>query len=239
MTLADQERRVPIENAPVVPGRFAGFDIENPGGSVRVEVSPRYAETTITAYVRHEARQRLAAAKEGWDYSHKGPWFRATYDEKAEVGTVSVRATEHTLADGTRPFVDVVVRTPVCDGLVVKSKFGEVDVRGVRGEVTIDAEGDVTLKSNKALTERVSVRTTHGDVQVVTVPGSRGTFLITTPEGQSQFSSAYGRVEDSRPRLGEWTGIWNRGSNPVTVHAERGDVVYIVKENAEMYTVQP
>ncbi|MFG0306845.1 MAG: hypothetical protein ACF8Q5_11590, partial [Phycisphaerales bacterium JB040] len=135
MVLAELERRVSIENGPVVMGPLTGFDIANPGGSVTIIVDERYPDATVQTQVRYEERHRRVAAEEGWDFDFRGPWFTAVLEKDGETGRVVVRPTDNTLADGTRPFVDLVIRTPVCDGVRVLNRFGDVEVKNARGEI--------------------------------------------------------------------------------------------------------
>jgi len=234
MVLAELERRVSIENGPVVMGPLTGFDIANPGGSVTIIVDDSYPDATVQSQVRYEGRHRSVANKEGWEFDFRGPWFTAVRESDGETGRVVIRPTDNVLADGTRPFVDLVIRTPTCDGLRILNRFGQVDVKGVRGEITIDSSSDVTIKSDRPLTERLTVRSSEGDVEVIATPDSEGTFLLTAPNGRASFHGAYGEVQQARPRQGEWAGIWNSGPNPVTLHSDHGHVTYFVSETPHL-----
>lgn len=239
MVLAELERRVSIENGPVTQGPLTGFDISNPGGSVTIVVDDRYPDATVQSQVRYEDRHRRAAEDEGWEFDFRGPWFTAVHEEGAENGRVVIRPTDHVLADGTRPFVDLVIRTPVCDGVRILSRFGEVDVRGARGEISIDTSSDVTLNTTHRLIDKLTIRSSDGDIEVLTVPESAGTFLLTAPRGRANFNSNFGEVQQARPRTGEWSGIWNGGANPVTLHSDNGNVVYFVTETPSAMTIGP
>ena len=229
--LAELERRVSIENGPVVRGPLTGFDVANPGGSVVIIVDERYPDATVQSQVRFEDRHRRVAAEEGWEFDFRGPWFTAVRETNGETGRVVVRPTDNTLADGTRPFVDLVIRTPVCDGLRILNRYGDVEIKGaVRGEISVDTSNNVTIKSELPLTERLTVRTSEGNVEVIASPESEGTFLLTAPHGRASFHGGYGEVQQARPRDGEWAGIWNGGPNPVTLHSDHGNVTYFVTE---------
>lgn len=238
MVLAELERRVSIENGPVVMGPLTGFDIANPGGSVTVIVDERYPDATVQSQVRYEERHRRTAAEEGWDFDFRGPWFTAELQKDGETVRVVIRPTDNTLADGTRPFVDVVIRTPVCDGLRVLNRFGDVEVKNARGEITIDSSSDVLLNTEQALTERLTMRSSQGSVQVIAPPTSAGTLLLTAPNGRASFNGGFGDVQRARPKPGEWAGIWNGGANSVTLHSDHGNVVYFVTETPNSQTLR-
>ncbi|MFT5422457.1 MAG: hypothetical protein ACI89L_000214 [Phycisphaerales bacterium] len=239
MVLAELERRVSIEHGPVTRGPLTGFDISNPGGAITIIVDQRYPDATIHSQVRYEDRHRQAAADEGWEFDFRGPWFTAVHEQSAENGRVVIRPTDNVLADGTRPFVDLVIRTPVCDGVRVLNRYGEVEIRGARGEITIDTSSDVTLSTAHRLIDKLTVRSSGGSIDVITVPESSGTFLLTAPNGRASFNSNFGEVQQARPRVGEWSGIWNGGANPVTLHSDHGNVTYFVTETPRSMTIGP
>lgn len=237
IVLAEREREIPIEGDPIGIGRFTAVDAENPSGGVFVTVHDRYNEARVEARLRHKLELQQLARQEGWDEGVlRGPWFTAEHDHGSETGVLRVRPTDRTLPDGSRPLVDVYVRTPVCDGVQIASKHGNVELVGARGAMDVTADGLIEVRSDDPLIDELSLRSTGPGVLVVAAPGSHGTFLITAPEGRATFTSAFGTADRVTSERSRWVGVWNAGTNPVTLHAEHGNARFMVRERAEMYT---
>lgn len=236
MVFAKRERQVEIDGVPITNGRFTAFDIDNPDGSVTIRVADGYPEAYMGARVRHEGKHKDAAREEGWEFDTVKHWFHAEHVTAGETGVVTVRPTEATLADGTRPFLDLWVETPVCDGLEVRSRYGSVRVIGLRGSVRVESDGDIEIKTEEPLSGTIELRSREGDVVLIAPPESKGTFLITAPDGRVVFNARNGRTEQARPREGEWSGVYNRGTNPITIISEQGDAEVYVREHPEHFT---
>lgn len=231
MVFAKRERQVTIEGVPVTNGRFTAFDIDNPDGSVTIRVGDGYPEAYIGARIRDEAKHEAAAREEGWEFDRVKDWFTAEHVTAGETGVVTVRPTEATLNDGTRPFLDLWVQTPTCDGLEVRSRYGSVRVYGLRGSVRVESDGDIEIKTEEPLSGTIELRSLEGDVFLVAPPASKGTFLINAPDGRVVFNARNGRTEQARPRDGEWSGVFNRGTNPVTITSETGNASVYIREH--------
>lgn len=235
--LWQREHTVPIQGSPVTVGRFLGVDVENNAGSLEVITHPRYNEARVEFRVRHLGELKKLAKHEGWSPDVlKGPWFEAVHENDAETGILRIRATTRTLPDGSRPKLDLRVMTPVCDGVIATTDHGGVELVGVRGQLEVESTGLIEVRTDEPLTAPVMLRSSGKGVLVVAAPESRGTFLITAPEGRATFTSAFGTTRRVTGDTTRWSGVWNGGTNPVTLHADNGHARYMVKPNAELYT---
>lgn len=237
MVLEQRERTVPIQGDPITVGRFLGLDVENNAGGVFVNVAERHDEARVEFRVRHMKMLRQLADAEGWDPGVlSGPWFVAEHDHTAQTGVLRIRPSAVTLPDGSRPLLDLHIYTPVCDGVTITNRHGDVELIGVRGILDVESEGRIEVRTDEPLVEDIHLRSSGPGVLVVTAPRSAGTFLITAPEGRATFTSRYGNPERVTAERDRWVGVWNAGANRVTLHAEHGHARYMVKERAEMYT---
>ncbi len=237
MVLWDRERTVPIENGPITLGRFLGVDATNNAGGIYVEVHERYDEAKVRFRVRHMPLLRRLANAEGWDEDVlRGPWFKAEYDHSSQTGVLTIRPTDRTLPDGSRPLLDVFIYTPVCDGATIENTHGDVELVGVRGELDVLSTGRVEIRTDDPLVENLNLRSTGDGVVVVAPPESSGIMLITAPQGRATFTSRYGTARSVTSERSRWNGVWNDGPNTVTMQADNGHARYMVKENAELYT---
>ena len=235
MVLEEAERRIPIDGRPIALGRFTGFDIENPDGPVTIIVNRRYTEAFVEGRALNEGDLVWESYEEDWDISPRGPWFELDHLTAGETGVVRI-VPFNTLPDGTRPRVELVIKTPVCDGLTIRAD-GDVNIHGdAQGEIRVDTTGGgVTIRSNEPLTNDVAVRA-ESDIMFVTVPVSRGSIELSAPNGRTIFDSAYGAVHSVRPEPGRYTAVWNRGGNAYVLHSESGDANILVREKPDMYS---
>lgn len=234
MVLEEAERRIPIDGRPIALGRFTGFDIENPDGPVTVIVSRRYTEAFVEGRAINEGDLVWQSYQEDWEVGLRGPWFELDHLTAGETGVVRI-VPFNTLPDGTRPRVELVIKTPVCDGLTVRAD-GDVNIHGdAQGEIRIDTSGGVTIRSNEPLTDDVAVRA-GGDIMFVTVPVSRGSVELSAPNGRTVFDSAFGTVHSVRPEPGRYTAVWNRGGNAYILHSDHGDANLLVRKKPDMYS---
>lgn len=234
MVLEEADRRIPIDGRPIALGRFTGFDIDNPDGPVTIIVSRRYTEAFVEGRALEEGGLVWEAYEEDWEVNPRGPWFELDHLTAGETGVVRI-VPFNTLPDGTRPRVELVVKTPVADGLTIRAD-GDVNIHGdAQGEIRVATTGGVTVRSNIPMVEDVAIQA-GDDIMLVTVPASRGSIELSAPKGRTVFDSAYGTVHSVRPEYGRYTAVWNRGGNLFTLHSEDGNANVLVREKPDMYS---
>lgn len=228
------------------------LDIQNPRGSVRVEVDPTLERPVVRSTVRwagagtpltgeHGAGADGAAV--GWGESNP-PARVWAIPEAGPVGRVALRVGAE-LAGGApeRTEVDITVRTPRCDGVRVSNAYGPVVLIGVGGAITVEngsggrPGGRIELRTGRDIIDPVALVTTSGRVSAVLTPASRGEVDLYTEEGSASFIGDVGGISRVRPGPRRWRAVWNDGANPLVVRSERGDVRVLVVESPETYSI--
>ena len=235
---------VEISGIPITIGQFTAVDIVNPRGSVEIRAHSKHEKAYVEFRVRKEQWLRFRMAKQGIKFSAAGDYYTAEYivpdDSLNQYGTLMIRPTDLTI-EGFRPPIDVVISIPRCDGAKVVSSDGRIMITGVTG--TIDVRngdeftkgGDVIIRTGEKPMEGVMAYTSKGDVHYIVSPSNTGVFEITAPRGKALFSSKFGFVNHSMPSKGRWTGIWNDGTNAISLHSDDGDAGVYVTEQPQFY----
>ncbi|MFG0315358.1 MAG: hypothetical protein ACF8LL_14380 [Phycisphaerales bacterium] len=232
---------VPIQGDPVILGRLNAVVVENPYGKVKVYAKPTHEQAHITFRVQQERRLRWRAARQGFEFDPVGEYFKAIHSHNGELSTLSVMPTDLTV-EGYRPPIDLTVEIPQCDGIEVRNAGGKVVIVGVEGAINVvsgDEEvagGPIEIRTDKKQVEEIYAMSNGGHVTLVTGPESAGTFELVAPRGKTSFSSRYGVVDHSLPKVGHWTGIWNDGTNSIYLESQDGDASVIVVENPVMHS---
>lgn len=231
---------VAIEGEPVVSGRFTAMDVENQNGSITIICSDRYTEASIQARMPKNDRQEVESW--GLDSKDKDNWVIAEHDSGPDRSILRVTTLNAPLENGFQPRIDLIIKTPVCDGLLVRNAGGSVDVTGVRGAITIESGyaggqgGRVEVRSGEPIVEPVRITSSVGPVYLVVPPDSRGTIDIESDGGIAVFNSSFGRVVNVEPTQHRWTGVWNDGENLIQLYAGHADARMLVVERPVTYT---
>ncbi|MFK7883778.1 MAG: hypothetical protein AB8F26_06295 [Phycisphaerales bacterium] len=236
-------RSIPVQGTPVTVGQITAIDVENPWGDVVIDARPRNEESFIAFKVRKERHLRWRGAWQGFEFDPTGSYFTAEHETNGEVGTVVVRPTDLTV-EGFRPPVDIIVYVPRADGVRIRNAGGKVTVIGATGSIDVRsgtddiAGGDIMIRTDERLDDLITAESTGGDVKVVAGKDSAGTIELTAPRGDVTFDGRYGVTAHSRPAKGSWTGVWNDGINPISLHSESGDAVMVIVDHPTMYTLK-
>ncbi len=231
---------IAIHGEPVVQGRFTAIDVENQNGSITIICSDRYSEATIQARIPGSDRKELELW--GLDASDKDNWVIAEHDSGADRSILRVTTLNSPLENGFQPRVDLIIKTPVCDGLLVRNAGGSVDVTGVRGAVTIESGfaggqgGRVEVRAAEPIIEPVRITSSIGPVYLVVPPESKGAIDIESDSGIAVFNTSSGRVTNVAPTQHRWTGVWNEGENQIQLYAGSGDARMLVVERPVTYS---
>lgn len=231
---------VAIQGEPVVAGRFTAMDVENQNGSVTIIVGDRYSEATIQA--RMPKNDRAEVESWGLDATDKDNWVIAEHDSGPDRSILRVTTLNSPLENGFQPRVDLIIKTPVCDGLLVRNAGGSVDVTGARGAITIESGfaggqgGRVEVRAAEPIVEPVRITSSIGPVYLVVPPESRGTIDIESDNGVAIFNTTHGRVVNVEPTQTRWSGVWNEGDNLIQLYAGSGDARMLVVERPVTYS---
>ncbi len=235
---------VEIDGIPMTVGQFTAVDIENPSGDVEIRSHSRYEKAFVEFRVRKERWLRWRMFHQGIEFDPVGEYYTAEYivpeGSLNQYGTLVVRPTDLSI-DGFRPPIDILISIPRCDGAKVTTSNGRIMITGVTG--TIDVRngdeftkgGDVIIRTGEDPIEEVYAYTSKGDVHYIASPDNAGVFEITAPRGKALFSSKFGYVDHSMPEKGKWTGIWNDGTNAISLHSEEGNAEVFVTEQPRFY----
>jgi len=235
---------VPIDGIPISIGQFTSVDIENPSGDVEIRAHSKHEKAYVEFKIRKEQWLRFRMAKQGIAFNSVGDYFTAEYINPEgtlnQLGTLVVRPTDLSI-EGFRPPIDVVISIPRCDGARVSTTNGRIMITGVTGTIEVrngdefTKGGDVIIRTGESPIEEVRAYTSKGDVHLIASPDNTGVFEITAPRGSASFDSRFGWVDHSMPERGKWTGIWNDGTNAISLHSENGDAGVFVTEQPQFY----
>lgn len=234
---------IPISGPAVTGEQQVAVDVQNTAGVVRVIVDERLeqAEVRIRPIWTGVGRKE----RPEWDVIDATDWGVAEHvQQDPERSILRVSGNERALGgEYPIPALEIVIRTPAADGLLVRSGAGEVDVLNVRGAITIEngvsggAGGPVRVRTNHPIDAPVNIVTTGGDILLVAAGESRGTVRLHAPDGRTVFHIPSGRVADVRDggRDG-YTAVWNGGTNEIVLHSMTDDVRLIETRLPSMYT---
>ncbi len=235
---------VEIQGIPMSVGQFAAVDIENPSGDVEIRAHSKHEKAFVEFRIRREQWLRFRMAKQGIDFNPVGDYFTAEYivpeGSMNQMGTLVIRPTDLSI-EGFRPPIDVLISIPRCDGAKVSTSNGRIMITGVTGTIEVrngdefTKGGDVIIRTGEKPVEEIMAYTSKGDVHLIASPHNTGVFEITAPRGSASFVSRFGWVDDSMPAKGRWTGIWNDGTNSISLHSENGDAGVYVTEQPQFY----
>ncbi len=235
---------VEIEGIPMTIGQFTAVDIENPSGDIEIRSHSKHEKAYVEFKVRKEQWLRFRMAKQGIEFDAVGDYFTAEYivpdGSLNQVGTLMIRPTDLSI-EGFRPPIDVLISIPRCDGAKVSTSNGRIMITGVTGTIEVrngdefTKGGDVIIRTGENPVEEVMAYTSKGDVHFIASPSNTGVFELSAPRGSALFSSKFGWVDHSMPSRGHWTGIWNDGTNAISLHSENGDAQVFVTEQPQFY----
>ncbi len=234
----DQQIPVDITGPELRDATPLALNIHNQRGSVWIEVDERLDQPTVEAILswgRHDH-------PDDWADSDDAPAVVATRATQGPGDVLSIDASVGESAPSSA-FLDLRVRTPRCDGVNVVNNAGPIVMIGVGGAITAynGAEtgegGRIELRTSRDIIDPVALVTTRGRVSAVIGPGGRGTIELETERGSAEFGTAYGTLTDVRPSKQRYRGVWNGGANPIIGKSADGRVRFVVKPNAEMYSI--
>lgn len=236
-------KMIEIDGPPVVRGRFTALDIENQNGSVTIEASDKLSEAVIEWRIPRSDRAEVESY--GIDASDGANWVEAEHDAGPDRSILRVTTLNAPLESGFHPRVDLIIRTPICDGLLVRNSGGDVEINGIRGAITVEngfaggAGGRVEVRAVEPVVEPVRLSSSAGPVYLVLPPGSQGTLDIQSTDGRAEFNTTFGRVTQVHPTEKHWTGVWNDGANRIELFSGKRDAKVMVVERPRTHSTGP
>lgn len=210
-----------------------GIDIENPFGSVRVEVTDEVdhicvTETLLTAAfstkaTRQSLRDRIMLDAERIE---NGPGF--------ETLRLRVVALEPVVMEEG---VNLLVRLPRCSGIRVRNSAGDAVLLGVTGAIHVEtSDGDIEVRCDEPVRSPVALIADSGDVHLQTPGGDEGRVELVSNSGEAVFTSVYEPMHGMNATRHWVRGTLGAGVNPITLRSDTGDVRMMLIENPMAYS---
>ncbi|MCB9838245.1 MAG: hypothetical protein H6813_02810 [Phycisphaeraceae bacterium] len=224
---ATRDHRVTTMPAPA-PLTELGLDIDNPYGSVKVEVTGEVdhicmTETLLTpAFATDELRESL---RKRLELSTQ----RVQSAPDRETLRVRVVALEPLKAEEG---VNLTVRLPSCEGIRVRNTAGDALLIGVSGAIQVETiDGDIEVRCDEPVRSPVALIADSGNVYLQTPGGDEGRIELFSNSGDAVFTSTLEPLVGLRATRNQVLGVLNNGANPVTLRSDTGSVRMLVIEN--------
>lgn len=226
------------------PARSA-IDVQNFHGSVTVVVDPTLDRIVPSASAG--ARQNLLNGVQ-WRPAEA---VSVVMDVKEQNGgQVLVVRSGAVWPDPEDVWVDLTIRMPSCNGVIIWNRGGPVELVGVSGAVHVEngpldpipgrgagrSDGRIELRTDAAMTEPVALVTTRGTVVYQVGPNSTGMFELVSGDRPTQFYCREVRPDQTTVKGNNLTVQLNGGHNPVMLRSDEGLVRAKVVEDAATFT---
>lgn len=199
-------------------------DIENFRGSVEVEVIPGLTQPTLRAWVLDESNQFMRLTDDATVKS----WYAA---EVVAVQGKPVLRIMTTRDAKTKPSsVRMLIQTPTCEGIRVRNSGGNVVLRNVGGEITVEngykggEGGDITIHTTRRIAEPMTLRTTTGDISILVPTSSQGRLEVNTPKGAPQVNVRGDGLEMVKSSLTAFGATLNGGTKIWSMLSADGNI---------------
>lgn len=205
------------------------IDIESFSGDVIVVADPDATKTSVTVTRRGVhgigRLEESEASLEEISY--------AVETVAGDLGPVLQIRTTTTHREPHNQRAHVHVRTPIVESVRIRTKRGDVHVEDNEGSIDIDVtRGNATVLTSHRIRHPVRINTRNGDVVYHVDGRSEGAYLCRTTGGGTVHHRV--RLGDFRIRPGTdrhtLVATLNKGTNPVELVAEDGDVYVAVVE---------
>lgn len=204
--------------------RPLALDIENYRGAVEVEVMPGLTKPVIQAWVRDQSDQFFQMTDDATVKS----WYAA--ELVAVEGTPTLRVLTSRSKDTAPTFVKLIVHVPTCEGIRVRNSGGDVRLKGVAGEITVEnghkggEGGNIKVTTARRIAGPINMRTTYGNITLVVPTSSEGRLEVNTPKGAPQINVRSDGLENVKKTLTTFTATLNGGNKPWQMLSAEGTV---------------
>lgn len=228
--------KVPVEGLRIPPEYAPAIEITNWQGDVQVYASDKFKDIQVRARARALDK---TAPRRGEDL-RKCVAVRAVSSQDGDRRLLKI--TSRPAASPPQSVaVDLQIRIPRAMGIHVVNSGGEVELIGVGGPITVEngapgqAGGPIQVRTGVPMTEPVTLRTTSGKIVYQVGPGSTASFDLKTASGSPEVTAEVGSLDRVSAQPQRWRGTLDRGTNPVQLSTDKGDVSVLVIENAATY----
>ena len=157
-------------------------------------------------------------------------WSVETVQENGRT-VVRIRATTLYPESGLQR-LHVTVTAPQIDGVRVETSLGDVDLSEIEGPVDVKTtRGDVSIVTGIGLDESVNVSTTQGDITLRAGPETSGRLDAFTVDGRVVCKVPKGKLRvHGRSSDRTMQGVINDGDQPITLRTNDGTIRIVVKK---------
>jgi hypothetical protein len=210
-----------------------GLDVENPYGSVRVEVDDGADRITVT-----ESLLTAPFASGDMRDSLKGRVRVETTRFASGHGLETLRVRVVALEPlKSEEGVNVTIRLPRCEGVRVRNAAGDAALVGVRGAIQVEtSDGDIEVRCAEPVRSPVALIADSGDVHLQAPGGNEGRIELFSNTGEAVFTSTLEPLVGMSATRHQVVGVLGGGSSPITLRSDTGDVRMMIVENAMTYT---
>jgi hypothetical protein len=212
-------------------------DIRNYHGSVLVMVDERLTEAEVSAVAGAKPPIESAADSRATEsVTVVADWV------EQEGGRVLRVRTGSTWPRPEEVWVDIAVRMPSCQGATIWNRGGTVELIGVEGSLQVEngafgsSDGTIRVRTDKPMTQPVSLTTDRGSVIYQVGPNSTGAFDLSSGTGRASFQTIVPPSGPSRADKGRAMAVINNGHNPVVLRSDAGTVRASVMADPMAYT---
>lgn len=218
------------------PMTFSGsgplaIDVGSFNGDVMITADSRLTQTTV---------QVVRESVHGYKRSSEGKESLADISWSAQIvpGEMGQALQVRTSTTNAEPYFQrahVIIKSPVVDGVKVKTERGRVEAISIQGPVDISTnEADVRVMTNLAMTRPVVIVNRDGDIDYRIRGESTARFDAQTIDGTVTNRIRYGKLTVLSPLTDtEFNAILNDGKNRVSLRTVDGDVRIAVVSNPE------
>ncbi len=210
-------------------------EVENFAGDVTIRsIDPRTGSTphvTVTGEALHAINRRGDAA----DALESIDWHAELEQDDRGPRLVVRVTTDDDEAHILRAHVTVHVL--IVDGTTVRTTRGDVSIDELTGPVDVrTTDGDVELLSDQPLRDPISIFTSEGDVNVRLAPGTSGDFDLHAEHGSVSMKIKSGQMAVAGSTSNDtFFGRLNDGTAPIIIRTTDGDIRFTVKPNPKKY----
>jgi len=231
------KRTVEIDGPDLPTGSPVAVDVTNYHGSVHVLATHRVDEPVVRAKLR---APRWAKRRAKID-AQKAVWIGAEMVE--QEGGMVLRVLSRPGDDAPdltdRVRVNLTIRVPECNGVLVRNTDGRVLLEHVAGAIQVEngaggtEGGTVDVRTNLPLEAPVALTTTDGNIYLQIAPNSQGDLEAVSEDGTAVIRAHVGSLTAFDAGQQRSTAILNDGTNPILLRTSKGIARLLILERPE------
>ncbi len=197
------------------------IDVVSFNGNVVVTAEPRLREATL-----HVQREATHGAMRNDEMEASLPLIQYSYElSPGDSGPTLRVKTWTTHAEPYFQRAHVYITTPAVNDVSVQTQRGDVMLTESSGPVNVEtAGGRVSLKTNLAMLDAVTIVNRNGDVEYRIRAESTGAFDCRAERGDVTLHAPRGHLLVRAQTSDSLVAVFNGGTNPVRLHSTDGDI---------------